>query len=79
MFFQESNMPWFRSTGSEMGDYLPDGEATIQEEQIPVKGKNEKEATKKCKEEAAQYDAVESSVEPTNEDNTWNCKFKFWG
>jgi hypothetical protein len=75
-------MPWFRSTGSEMGDYLPDDEATLQEEQIPVKGKTEDEAREKCQEEASEYNAVESRVEPfddTEETGIWNCKFKFWG
>ncbi|MCM0592285.1 MAG: hypothetical protein ACSI46_15075 [Gloeotrichia echinulata DVL01] len=73
-------MPWWsRSTANEMGDYLPDDQATLQEEQIRVQGKNEQEAREKCREEASQYDAVESDVEPTKDDNTWNCKFKFWG
>ncbi|MCC5638253.1 hypothetical protein LC593_20925 [Nostoc sp. CHAB 5844] len=72
-------MPWFKSTSSEMGDYLPDDEATLIEGCEIVGGSNEKEARENCQEVASQYDAVESEVEPTKDEDTWNCKFKFWG
>jgi hypothetical protein len=62
-----------------MGDYLPDDEATLQEEHTRVQGKDESEARQNCKQEAAQYDAVESDVEPTKDEEEWLCKFKFWG
>jgi hypothetical protein len=74
-------MGWFSwgGTGNEIGEYLPDDEATLQEgsEIIEAKGKNA--AEQECKDVASQYDAVSSEVEPTDQQNTWNCKFKFWG
>ena len=62
-----------------MGDYLPDDEATLQEEQTIVRGKDIKEAEEACKQEASQYDAIDAGVEETEEDGDWLCKFKFWG
>lgn len=73
-------MPWWsKSTGSEMGDYLPDDEATLQEGSETIQAKSRDEAEKECKDVADQYGSVSSKVEDTEEDNTWNCKFKFWG
>jgi hypothetical protein len=68
-----------KPSDNELGEYLPDGEATLQEgsEIIEAKGKNA--AEQECKGVASQYDAVSSEVEPTDQQNTWNCKFKFWG
>lgn len=44
---------------------------------IEAKGKGA--ADRECKDVASQYGAVSSEVEPTDQQNTWNCKFKFWG
>lgn len=72
-------MPWFRSTGNEMGDYLPDDEATLLQGQDTVKGKNKDEAQESCADLASEYNAISSDVEETEDDDTWICKFKFWG
>ncbi|MCF4968393.1 hypothetical protein [Nostoc sp. CMAA1605] len=74
-------MGWFFSKPSdnELGEYLPDDEATLQEGSEIIESENLESARKECKDVASQYDAVSSDVEETSQDNTWNCKFKFWG
>ncbi|BAY94383.1 MULTISPECIES: hypothetical protein [unclassified Tolypothrix] len=74
-------MGWFSwgGTSNEMGEYLPDDEATLQEGSEIIEAKNKESAREECKDVASQYDAVSSDVEETDQDNTWNCKFKFWG
>lgn len=74
-------MGWFfsKSSDNELGEYLPDDEATLQEGSEIIEAKGDKAAEKECKEVASQYNAVSSEVEPTDQQDTWNCKFKFWG
>lgn len=73
-------MSWFFSkpSNNELGEYLPDDEATLQEGSEYIQASNKPEAKEKCDEVAAAYDAVESRVEPTDDDGGWMCKFKFW-
>lgn len=74
-------MGWFSwgGTSNEMGEYLPNDEATLQEGSEIIEAKDKESAREECKDVASQYDAVSSDVEETEQDNTWNCKFKFWG
>lgn len=74
-------MGWFSwgGSGNEMGEYLPDDEATLQEGSEIIEAGSREEAEKACKDVASEYDAVSSKVEDTQDDNTWNCKFRFWG
>ncbi|HLP88604.1 MAG TPA: hypothetical protein VK184_08455 [Nostocaceae cyanobacterium] len=72
-------MSWFsKRSYNELGEYLPDSEADLQQGEDTVKGKNMQEAKKECEELAAEYDAVSSDVEATDQQDIWKCKFKFW-
>lgn len=73
-------MSWFsKPSDNELGEYLPDDEATLQEGSETIEAKGEKNAEKECKKVAAQYDAVSSKAKKTGQNNVWDCKFKFWG
>ncbi len=76
------HMIWFskkKTSDNELGEYLPDEEAQLQEGSEPIQAKSRNEAEKKCKEVASQYDAVESEAKPTKRNNEYDCRFKFWG
>lgn len=75
-------MGWFtpkKTSDNELGDYLPDDEAQLQEGSEPIQAKNPQEAEKKCEEIAAEYNAVESKAHPTDRKDDYDCRFKFWG
>lgn len=75
-------MGWFspkKPSNNELGEHLPDEDAQLQEGSEPIQARGQKDADRKCKEVAAQYDAVEFNAERTERKNEYDCKFKFWG
>jgi uncharacterized protein YfaA (DUF2138 family) len=75
-------MGWFsknKISDNELGEYLPDEEAQLQEGSEPIQARNDKQAQEKCKEVASEYGGVEANAKPTNRKNEYDCKFKFWG
>lgn len=74
-------MGWFFSQRSdnELGEYLPDEKATLQQGSEYLEASSKPEAKEKCDEVASEYNAVESSVEPAENEGGWMCNFKFWG
>ncbi len=55
------HMIWFskkKTSDNELGEYLPDEEAQLQEGSEPIQAKSRDEAQKKGKEVASQYDSV---------------------
>lgn len=74
-------MVWYPSnplSENELGEYLPEDDAQLQEGSEPIHAKNPQEAEKKCKKTAAEYDAVESKANPTDSKDKYDCRFKFW-
>jgi hypothetical protein len=74
-------MSWFsKKTSQDFGEYLPDDEATLQEINVPIQAKNQKQADKTCEEEAKKYDGFDSKAQPVDgSDKDYDCRFKFWG
>jgi hypothetical protein len=73
-------MSWFsKKSDNELGEYLPDSEAQLLTGHDTVRGKSRDEAEEECADVASEYNAVSSEVEPTESEDTWNCKFRFWG
>lgn len=71
-------MGLFSWGNKDFGDCLPEDDAELKEEVIHIEAKNQKEADKKCKEEAEAYDGIEVKTEPKGK-GEFDCKFKFWG
>jgi len=72
-------MSWFsKKSSQDYGDYLPDDEATLQKESIPIQADSRKEAEENCQEEAKAYDGFEAKVEKVEgSDKDYDCHFKF--
>lgn len=71
-------MSWFsKKSTQDYGDYLPEDEATIHEETIPIQADNRKDAEQLCKEEAQEYDGFDAEIEPKG-GKDYDCRFKFW-
>lgn len=63
---------------NELGEYLPDDNAQLQQGSEYLEASSYSEAEQKCEEIAAEYGATESKVERLQEEKDWNCKFWFW-
>ncbi len=74
MFWNPKN----RASNNELGEYLPDDNAQLQEGSEYLEASSQPEAVEKCKEIAAEYGATESEVEQLQTEKDWNCKFWFW-
>ncbi|HAG83464.1 MAG TPA: hypothetical protein DCL61_20530 [Cyanobacteria bacterium UBA12227] len=75
-------MRWFtpkKISDNELGEYLPDDEAQLQEGYEPIQAENDAEAQEKCREVASEYGGVQANAEPTDRKNEYDCRFKFWG
>ncbi|HLP89353.1 MAG TPA: hypothetical protein VK184_12275 [Nostocaceae cyanobacterium] len=68
----------FRGTaGNELGEYLPNEEAELQEESERIQANNQQEAKEKCDQVAKEYGGIESKAERIDK-NLYDCKFKVW-
>jgi hypothetical protein len=76
-------MGWFGSkqkpSDNELGDYLPDGEAQLQDGYEPIQASGQKKADKVCEEVANEYGGTDAKAHPTDRKNEYDCRFKFWG
>ncbi|WP_017654840.1 hypothetical protein [Fortiea contorta] len=71
-------MGWFSKKGSQdYGNYLPNEEATLQEEMIPIQASSDDQAEEICKEEAKAYDGFDSKATKID-GKEYDCRFKFW-
>ncbi len=75
-------MGWFtpkKTSNNELGDYLPDDEAQLQEGSEPIQATGQKEADELCEEVAAEYGGTDAKAHRTDRKNEYDCRFKFWG
>jgi len=72
-------MGWFtkKTSGNELGEYLPDDEAQITEKSERLQANSQPEADKKCEEIASEYGGMEASAKPVGK-SWFDCTFKVW-
>lgn len=62
---------------NELGKYLPDPEAQLEEESERLKAKNQLEADKKCLDIAQEYGGTDAKAKPIGK-KLFDCRFKVW-